>query len=70
MIVNNLIKATLIPGDGVGPEITEATLAALDALQIPIEWDRQLAGAAGVAACGEPLPKACLDSIRGTRLAL
>jgi isocitrate dehydrogenase (NAD+) len=70
MIVNNIIQATLIPGDGVGPEITEATLAALDALQIPFEWDRQVAGAAGVAACGEPLPKACLDSIRGTRLAL
>ncbi len=70
MIVNNLIKATLIPGDGVGPEITEATLAALDALKAPFEWDRQVAGAAGVAACGEPLPKACLESIRGTRLAL
>jgi isocitrate dehydrogenase (NAD+) len=70
MTVNNIIKATLIPGDGVGPEITEATLAALDALQIPFEWDRQVAGAAGVAACGEPLPKACLESIRGTRLAL
>ncbi len=64
------IPATLIPGDGVGPEITAATLNVLDALGAPFVWDRQVAGAAGVAACGEPLPKACLDSIRGTRLAL
>ena len=64
------VPATLIPGDGIGPEITEATLQVLDALGAPFVWDRQIAGAAGVAACGEPLPKACLDSIRRTRLAL
>ncbi len=64
------IAATLIPGDGVGPEITEATLEALDALNAPFVWDRQTAGAAGVASCGDPLPPACLDSIRSTRLAL
>ena len=64
------IAATLIPGDGVGPEITEATLEVLDALGAPFVWDRQTAGAAGVAACGDPLPQACLDSIRKHRLAL
>jgi isocitrate dehydrogenase (NAD+) len=64
------IPATLIPGDGIGPEITEATLMALDALAAPFIWDRQAAGAAGVAACGDPLPQACLDSIRQTTLAL
>ncbi|MBK6675821.1 MAG: NAD-dependent isocitrate dehydrogenase [Rhodocyclaceae bacterium] len=64
------VPATLIPGDGIGPEITEATLQVLDALGAPFVWDRQIAGAAGVAACGEPLPKACLDSIHRTRLAL
>jgi isocitrate dehydrogenase (NAD+) len=64
------IAATLIPGDGVGPEITEATLEALDALGAPFTWDRQAAGAAGVTACGDPLPPACLESIRKTRLAL
>jgi isocitrate dehydrogenase (NAD+) len=47
-----LIAATLIPGDGIGPEITEAALAVLDALGAPFVWDRQVAGAAGVAACG------------------
>ncbi len=64
------IPATLIPGDGIGPEITEATLMALDALGAPFVWDRQVAGAAGVASCGDPLPQACLESIRKTRLAL
>ncbi|HET9643760.1 MAG TPA: isocitrate/isopropylmalate family dehydrogenase [Burkholderiaceae bacterium] len=64
------IPATLIPGDGIGPEIVDATLVALDALNAPFEWDRQVAGAAGVKAEGDPLPKATLESIRRTRLAL
>ena len=64
------IPATLIPGDGIGPEIVDATLAALDALGSPFDWDRQCAGLAGVHAAGDPLPKATLDSIRQTRLAL
>ncbi len=64
------IPATLIPGDGIGPEIVDATLAALDALQAPFEWDRQIAGLGGVQMAGDPLPPATLDSIRRTRLAL
>jgi isocitrate dehydrogenase (NAD+) len=64
------IPATLIPGDGIGPEIVDATLAALDALQSPFEWDPQVAGLGGVKAAGDPLPPATLDSIRRTRLAL
>ena len=63
-------KATLIPGDGIGPEIVDATLAALDALGIPFEWDWQLAGLAGLEAAGDPVPDATLESIRRTRLAL
>jgi isocitrate dehydrogenase (NAD+) len=64
------IPATLIPGDGIGPEITEATLAVLDALDAPFDWDRQVAGLGGVTAYGDPLPPACIESIRSTRLAL
>jgi isocitrate dehydrogenase (NAD+) len=64
------IPATLIPGDGIGPEIVDATLLALDALGAPFEWDRQVAGLAGVQQAGDPLPAAVLDSIRRTRLAL
>ena len=64
------IPVTLIPGDGIGPEIVEATLAALDALGAPFEWDRHIAGLEGVRAAKDPLPAATLDSIRRTRLAL
>jgi len=64
------IPATLIPGDGIGPEIVDATLAALDALDAPFEWDRQVAGLEGVKVAGDPLPATTLDSIRRTRLAL
>jgi isocitrate dehydrogenase (NAD+) len=64
------IPATLIPGDGIGPEIVEATLAALDALGVSFDWDVQQAGLAGVKSAGDPLPQAALDSIRRTRLAL
>ena len=68
--MTNPIHATLIPGDGIGPEIMDATLAALDALGAPFVWDRQVAGLGGVELAGDPLPKATLDSIRKTRLAL
>ena len=64
------IPATLIPGDGVGPEIIEATLAALEALRAPFEWDRQVAGLEGVKMANDPLPGKTLESIRRTRLAL
>ncbi len=64
------IPATLIPGDGIGPEIVEATLAVLEALDVRFEWDRLIAGLAGVQAVGDPLPRTTLDSIHRTRLAL
>jgi isocitrate dehydrogenase (NAD+) len=64
------IPVTLIPGDGIGPEIVDATLAALDALRAPFEWDRQIAGLEGVKAAQDPLPPATLQSIRRTKLAL
>ncbi len=63
------IAATLIPGDGIGPEIVDATLAVLDALQAPFEWDRHVAGLEGLEKGGDPLPEATLQSIRRTRLA-
>src|ERR1700681_4208728 len=64
------IPVTLIPGDGIGPEIVEATLTALDALGAPFEWDRQVAGLEGVKTAGDPLPAKTIESIRRTRLAL
>jgi isocitrate dehydrogenase (NAD+) len=64
------IPATLIPGDGIGPEIMDATLLALEALGAPFAWDPQIAGLEGVKSAGDPLPGKTLDSIRRTRLAL
>jgi isocitrate dehydrogenase (NAD+) len=64
------IPATLIPGDGIGPEIIEATVAVLQALGAPFEWDRQVAGLEGMKTAGDPLPPKTIDSIRKTRLAL
>jgi isocitrate dehydrogenase (NAD+) len=61
---------TLIPGDGIGPEITQCVVQVMDALGSPFEWDIQQAGMAGIAACGDPLPDETLSSIRRTRLAL
>jgi isocitrate dehydrogenase (NAD+) len=64
------IPATLIPGDGIGPEITQSAVAVLDALGSPFEWDVQEGGNAAVDRVGDPLPPPLLDSIRRTRLAL
>ncbi|WP_442783484.1 isocitrate/isopropylmalate dehydrogenase family protein [Collimonas fungivorans] len=64
------IPATLIPGDGIGPEVVEATVKVLDALGSPFSWDIQQAGVAGVASAGDPLPAATLASIRKNKLAL
>jgi len=67
---SNKIPATLIPGDGIGPEIMDAVIAVLDALGAPFEWERREGGLAGIASAGDPLPQATLDSIRRNRLAL
>jgi isocitrate dehydrogenase (NAD+) len=64
------LPATLIPGDGIGPEITAAVVEILDALGKPFAWDVQQGGMAAVERTGDPLPPALLDSIRRTRLAL
>jgi isocitrate dehydrogenase (NAD+) len=61
---------TLIPGDGIGPGITDATVRLLEAAGADIEWDHQLAGAAAVTRWNDPMPEATLDSIRRTGLAL
>src|SRR5918996_587 len=61
---------TLIPGDGIGPGITEATVRILDAAGADIAWERKLAGMAAVNAHGDPMPDDTLASITRTRLAL
>jgi len=46
--VNEVIPVTLVPGDGIGPEIVEATVTVLDALHAPFAWDVHQAGMAGL----------------------
>jgi isocitrate dehydrogenase (NAD+) len=61
---------TLIPGDGIGPELAEATRRVLDASGVAFEWEVQDAGEAVMAEHGTPLPDHVLDSIRRNRVAL
>lgn len=61
---------TLIPGDGIGPDIATAVVRILEAAGADLEWDHQLAGMAAVKAVGDPIPDATLESITRTRVAL
>src|SRR3954470_962667 len=64
------VSVTLIPGDGIGPSITTATVKILEATGAEITWDVQVAGMAAVAKYGDPIPDKTLDSIKRTRVAL
>ena len=61
---------TLIPGDGTGPEIVEATRRAIDATGVQIDWDVQEIGVPAMAKHGTPFPAEALDSIRRNRIGL
>src|SRR5438876_4492272 len=63
-------RVTLIPGDGVGPELSEATRRVLEATGVAFDWDVQDAGADVMDRYGTPLPEHVLDSIRGNKVAL
>ena len=61
--------ATLIPGDGIGPEVMAAAVDVIEATGVAFNWDQQEAGMGAHEATGNPLPEATLDSIAQTRLA-
>jgi isocitrate dehydrogenase (NAD+) len=63
-------RVTLIPGDGIGPELAEASRRVLDASGIAFEWEVVDAGEAVMAEYGTPLPKHVLDSVRRNKVAL
>ncbi len=63
-------RITLIPGDGIGPEITRATVSVLEATGIKFDWEVHTVGEAAVEKFGTPLPEATLESIRKNRVAL
>src|ERR1700704_2084281 len=63
-------KITLIPGDGIGPEVTEAVLRILAATGVSIEWERYQAGVVSFERTGQALPVELIDSIRRNKVAL
>ena len=63
-------RVTLIPGDGIGPELAEATRRVLEASGVAFEWEVEEAGEAMIAEHGTPLPEPVLDSIRRNKVAL
>jgi isocitrate dehydrogenase (NAD+) len=63
-------SVTLIPGDGIGPELADAARAVLEATGIGFTWDVQQAGEATIASEGTPLPDRVIDSIRANGVAL
>ena len=63
-------RITLIPGDGVGPELTEATVKVLEATGVAFDWDTVCVGATAQDTLGTVLPESVLESIRKNRVAL
>jgi isocitrate dehydrogenase (NAD+) len=63
-------RVTLIPGDGIGPSISEAAKKVIAAAGVEIEWDIHPAGMAGIDEFKDPLPKETLDSVANSRVAL
>jgi isocitrate dehydrogenase (NAD+) len=64
------IPVTLIPGDGIGSEVVDAAVQAIEAAGAKLEWQRAAAGAGAVPTHGTPIPAATLESIRRNKLAL
>ena len=63
-------RATLIPGDGIGPEVVDAARRAVEATGVEVRWDLQHMGAGAFSRTGEPLPPETIASIRTNRVAL
>ena len=63
-------RITLIPGDGIGPEVTQPTLKIIKAAGVNIEWETHLAGAAALKKHGTTLPQPLMDSFAKNRIAL
>jgi isocitrate dehydrogenase (NAD+) len=61
---------TLIPGDGIGPEVSDATVRVLDAAGAELEWERHIAGKEALEKYGNPLPPEVLESVKRNRVAL
>src|SRR5262244_3976126 len=63
-------RITLIPGDGIGPEVAAATVSVLRAAGVSIQWESFVVGAEALSKYGDPLPRDLIDSIRKNKVAL
>lgn len=63
-------KITLLPGDGIGPEVTAAVVQIIECAGVDVEWEKYFVGAEALARSGDPLPQEVLDSILRNRVAL
>jgi isocitrate dehydrogenase (NAD+) len=61
---------TLLPGDGIGPEVTASVVAILDYSGVDIEWEKHFVGAEAISLFGDPLPQEVLDSVLRNKVAL
>src|SRR5437016_10677104 len=63
-------KITLLPGDGIGPEVTAAVVSIIECAGVDVEWEKYFVGAEALARFGDPLPQEVLDSILRNKVAL
>src|SRR5260370_3105610 len=63
-------RITLLPGDGIGPEVTAAVVAILECAGVDIEWEKYFVGSEAISRFGDPLPQDVLDSILRNKVAL
>ena len=63
-------KITLLPGDGIGPEVTAAVVQIIECAGVDVEWEKYFVGAEALTRFGDPLPQEVLDSIVRNKVAL
>jgi isocitrate dehydrogenase (NAD+) len=63
-------KITLLPGDGIGPEVTASVVAILECAGVDVEWEKYFVGSEAISRFGDPLPQEVLDSILRNKVAL
>src|SRR3954470_3039872 len=63
-------KITLLPGDGIGPEVTAAVVAIIECAGVDVEWEKYFVGSQAIARFGDPLPPKLLQSVVKNKVAL
>ncbi len=63
-------KITLLPGDGIGPEVTAAVVSIIECAGVDVEWEKFFVGSEAISRFGDPLPQEVLDSILRNKIAL